>query len=274
MAVSTTERFSLDKFAQNSFYQEINWRLVKLTALRPGQKVIDLGAGTGAVTRLLIEAVAGDKGEVIAVEPSQSALEVARRNLQSLHGAAVRFVQGGAERLSQVVRRPVDAVLFCNAIHLVREKARAVQEVYRTLRQGGTFSFSTTFFQGAEPPETDQFYRRWMAKALRALKTHYGLMPRRAEKVMARRPLSVEEYKSLLEEAGFRLQNQEIVAVEMPLKGWEDISEYSLWIEGIMPGVPLEAASEALKIGVREAFAELGLQSTPRNWLLVVASKA
>ena len=93
------ERFSLDKFAQHPFYQEINWRLVKITGLRPGQKVIDLGAGTGAVTRLLVAAVAGDKGEVIAVEPSESALEGARRNLQGLQGACVRFVQGGAERL-------------------------------------------------------------------------------------------------------------------------------------------------------------------------------
>jgi len=268
------ERYSLDKFAQNSFYQEINGRLVKLTCLRPGQKVVDLGAGTGAVTKLLVMAVAGEEGEVIAVEPSKSALEMARLNLQSLQGAALRFVQGGAERLSQVVRLPVDAVLFCNAIHLVREKARAIQEVYRTLRQGGTFSFSTAFFQGAEAPGTDQFYRRWMVKALRILKTRYGLMPVRAEKVLARQPLSVEEYTSLLEAAGFRVKNKEIVSVDMPLKGWEDISEYHLWIEGIMPGVPLEAASEALKVGVREAFAELGLESTPRNWLLVVANKA
>lgn len=267
------ERFSLDKFAQHSFYQEINWRLVKITGLRPGQKVIDLGAGTGAVTRLLVAAVAGDKGEVIAVEPSESALEGARRNLQGLQGACVRFVQGRAERLSQLVRRPVDAVVFSNAIHLVREKARAVQEVYRTLPQGGTFSFSTTFFQGADPPETEQFYRRWMMKALRTLKARYGLMPARAEKVLARRPLSVAQYVSLLEEAGFQVRQREIVPVDMTLKAWEDLSEYSLAIEGIMPGVPLEVASEALKVGVRETFAELGLKSTPRNWLLMVSSK-
>ena len=50
-----------------------------------------------------------------------SALEAARRNLANVSEAVVRFVHGGAERLSQLVKRPVDAVLFCNAINLVRE---------------------------------------------------------------------------------------------------------------------------------------------------------
>jgi hypothetical protein len=40
-----------------------------------------------------------------------------------------------------------------------------------------------------------------------------------------------------------------------------------------MPGVPLGLGSEALKHGVRGAFQELGLETSPRNWLLVVASK-
>src|SRR3990172_3868941 len=89
--------FTLEKFAQNPFYQEVNRRLVALARLRPGLRVVDLGAGTGAVTRLLVEEVGGNGGapsgkaaaEVIAVEPSESAIEVARRNLESIRGAVV-----------------------------------------------------------------------------------------------------------------------------------------------------------------------------------------
>ncbi len=147
-----------------------------------------------------------------------------------------------------------------------------MEEVYRSLREGGTFSFNTSFFQGAEPPESEAFYRRWMMKALRVLRSEYGLAPRRT-KVEARRRLSEEEYVGLLEAQGFQVRAREVVKVEMPLKGFEDISEYSLWIEGVLPGVPLEAGSEALKHGAREAFRELGIESSPRNWLLVVASK-
>jgi ubiquinone/menaquinone biosynthesis C-methylase UbiE len=271
---SISERFSLEKFARHPFYQEVNRRLVQLTGLRPGQRVVDLGAGTGAVTRLILEEMGWAKGsEVIAVEPSDSALEAARRNLAQVSGAVVRFVQGGAERLSQLVKRPVDAVLFCNAIHLVREKAKVVQEVGRVLRQGGTFSFNTSFYLGAEPPEAQQFYRRWLFKALRLLKAHYGLTPS-DERTPARERLSAEQYVALLEENGFRVRHQEVMQVEMGLESFEDISEYELWIEGILPGIPLETGSAVLKESVRETFRELGLAVSPRNWLLVVASRA
>ncbi len=267
------EEFTFEKFAQQPFYEEVNRRLVDLTGLHRGQSVVDLGAGTGAVTRLLLQQVDCPEAEVIAVEPSESALEVARRNLENFGEAVVRFVQGGAERLSQLVKRPVDAVFFCNAIHLVPEKDQVLQEISRTLNEDGTFSFSTTFYDGAEPPAAEQFYRRWMMKALRALKSRYGLMPERT-RAEARHRLSEEDYVRLLEQNGFRIRTKEVMTVQVPLGGFEDISGYSLWIEGVLPGVPLEAGRNSLIEGAREAFRELGLKTSPRNWLLVVASRA
>lgn len=265
--------FTLEKFARHPFYEEVNRRLVALTQLHKGQCVVDLGAGTGAVTQLLLQEVACPESEIIAVEPSPTAIEVARRNLENLSDAVVRFVQGGAERLSQLVKKPVDAIFFCNAIHLVHEKDQVLQEIKRTLAKDGTFSFNTSFYDGAEPPEAELFYRRWMMKALRALKSNYGIMPERT-KVEARVRLTEDEYVKLLEENGFRIRKKEVMTVQMPLGGFEDISEYSLWIEGVLPGVPLEAGANSLKQGAREAFAELGLTFSPRNWLLVVASPA
>src|SRR3990172_1378269 len=224
--------FTLEKFAQHPFYQEVNRRLVALTGLQRGQSVVDLGAGTGAVTRLVAEQVACPEGgkapEVIAVEPSPTAIAVARRNVENLRGAVVRFVQGSAERLSQIVKRPVDAVFFCNAIHLVHEKEQVLQQVRQALKEDGTFSFNTSFYQGAEPPEAEQFYRRWMLKALRVLKKKYGLMPERT-KAEARQRLTEDEYVRLLEANGFRIRSKEVMTVQMPLGGFEDISEYSLW---------------------------------------------
>jgi len=265
--------FTLEKFAQHPFYQEVNRRLVALTGLHQGQHVVDLGAGTGAVTRLLAEQVANGDAEVIAVEPSLSAIEVAKRNLENMRGAVVRFIQGGAEKLSVLVRGPVDAVFFCNAIHLVPEKGSVLRQIQQLLREDGTFSFNTSFYLGAEPPESEQFYRKWMMRALRVLKREYGLSPDKT-KVEARHRLTEDEYIKLLEDNGFKIKTREVMKVDMPLSGFESISEYSLWIEGVLPGVPLEAGAESLKEGAREAFDELGLKTSPRNWLLVVASRA
>jgi ubiquinone/menaquinone biosynthesis C-methylase UbiE len=265
--------FTLEKFASHPFYQDVNRRLVALTHLRPGQKVVDVGAGTGAVTRLIAEEVASPDAEVIAIEPSETAIEVARRNLENLSGAVVGFIQGGAEKLSQIVKKPVDAVFFCNAIHLIPEKERVLQEIKQTLREDGTFSFNTTFYSGAEPPESEQLYRRWMMRALRNLKSDYGLSPERT-KVQARVQLTQDQYRQLLEENGFHVRELEVVKVDVPLSGFEAISEYALWIEGVLPGVPLDAGRDSLVAAARQAFAELQIKTSPRNWLLVVANRA
>jgi ubiquinone/menaquinone biosynthesis C-methylase UbiE len=268
-----SDGFTLEKFAQHPFYQEVNRRLVALTGLHRGQSVVDLGAGTGAVTRLLVEQVGCPGAEVIAIEPSETALDAAKRNLENIGDAVVRFVQGGADKLSQIVKKPVDAIFFCNAIHLLPEKEQVLLEIKRTLREDGTFSFNTSFYDGAEPPEAEQFYRKWMMRALRALKSEYNIMPQRT-RAEARHRLTEDEYVKLLEEGGFKIRTKEVVTVQMPLGGFEDISRYSLWIEGVLPGVPLEAGRESLIAGAREAFKELGLKTSPRNWLLIVASPA
>jgi ubiquinone/menaquinone biosynthesis C-methylase UbiE len=270
--MTMSDGFTLEKFASHPFYQDVNRRLVALSHLRPGLRVVDVGAGTGAVTRLIAEEIASPDAEIIAIEPSETALEVARRNLDNLSGAVVGFIQGGAERLSQIVKKPVDAVFFCNAIHLIPEKQRVLQEINHTLREDGTFSFNTTFYTGAEPLESEQFYRRWMMRALRTLKTEYGLSPEHT-KVQARVQLTPDEYKGLLEENGFHIREMEIVKVDLPLSGFEAISEYSLWIEGVLPGVPLEAGRDSLVAAARQAFADLQIKSSPRNWLLVVANR-
>jgi hypothetical protein len=57
-------------------------------------------------------------------------------------------------------------------------------------------------------------------------------------------------------------------------QAWEDISEFSLFIRGALPGIPLVQGAEALKIGVRQAMEELRLQTVPRIWLQAVARRA
>ncbi|HEY5624941.1 MAG TPA: hypothetical protein VIT93_00480, partial [Dehalococcoidia bacterium] len=121
--------------------------------------------------------------------------------------------------------------------------------------------------------EAEQFYRKWMIKSLRVLKKEYGLSPDKT-RVEARHRLTEDEYIALLKSNGFKVRDKEVVKVQMPLSGFEAISQYSLWIEGVLPGVPLEAGAHALTEGARLAFEELGITESPRNWLLVVASRA
>src|SRR5215475_2957515 len=89
-------------------------------------RVLDLGAGTGKLTRQL----AGRGLDVTAVEPSEAMRE-------QLRGAVpgIRSLEGTAERIP-LPGGSVDAVLVAQAWHWV-DPARAVPEVARVLRPGG-----------------------------------------------------------------------------------------------------------------------------------------
>jgi SAM-dependent methyltransferase len=96
--------------------------------LPPGaRRVLDLGAGTGKLTRLLTE-----RGlDVVAVEPSEGMRAELARVLPE-----VRALEGTAERIP-LADGAVDAVLAAQAWHWV-DPARAVPEVARVLAPGGT----------------------------------------------------------------------------------------------------------------------------------------
>lgn len=262
-------RFSFEKFSSHPFFRQVNEWLVEHAGIRHDAVVVDLGCGVGTVTEMVLQRVDPQAGaRIYAIDPSPSALAIARSRVRS---RIVQFLEGTAERLSQLVPR-ADVVLFCNAIHLVREKALVVQEVMRVLREGGVFAFNTTFFQGAYPTETVRFYTLWILRAIRCLKEQ-GIQVARGVRATAMQWLTPEQYAELLARAGFGEIRMELHPQLLSQQSLLDISEFDLFIEGALPGVALETGSAALKEGVRQAFAELGLSFVPRNWLQVIARR-
>ena len=68
-------------------------RLLDLVSPQPGERVLDLACGTGAVTRRLVERTAPG-GEVTGLDPSEPMLAVARETVP-----AATFVEGDARSL-------------------------------------------------------------------------------------------------------------------------------------------------------------------------------
>ncbi len=266
----TAQTYSFEDFANQEWYRNLNVRLVDLAGLKPGQRIIDLACGPGSVTKVIVEKVKGARNTVvIGVDMSAAALKQAREELSTRTGAVVQFVEGRAEELSKIVREKVDAVVCCNAIHMLEDKDRVVAEVSRSLAPGGAFAFNTAFFNGTQAPETEQFYRRWMLRALRILKAE-GLSPTK-EKVMARQTLTPEQYEELLERHGFKVQTKELQPVGVPLEGWQDISSFEDFAQGALPGIPVDKASQVLRDAVAQVFQEFELTVVPRYWLAMVA---
>jgi ubiquinone/menaquinone biosynthesis C-methylase UbiE len=272
--------YSFDPFARHQFYINVNASLVRraiglLDASRPrGQHVlvVELAAGTGAVTEQILDALkrCARPATVIAIEPSPEALEIARERLNSRD---VEFVQGDADRVAQVVSQG-DAAFFCNAIHLVPDKGDAIGKLARVLAPGGFFVCNTTFFDGAYAPGSERAYRLFIRKALVWLRQHHpDVRLSHREKATTMQWLSADQYVALAEQQGLYVVERELEVAQLPLRAWQDIGHYSLFIEGALPGVPILLGAEALEHAAAETFAELGIESVPRIWLQLVMQR-
>lgn len=270
--------YTFDPFAQHKFYHDVNQSLVhraisRLDAAHPAGepvRVVELASGTGAVTELILDELErlGRPGTVIGVEPSPEAIEIATARLES-RGAT--FVQGEADSL--VTAAPnADAIFFCNAIHLVPDKRAVMGMIAEALAPHGLFACNSSFYQGAYAPGSERFYHLWTRRALGWLrKNHPGVRTSRSEKATAMRWLTPDEYAQALEVNGLQIVERAEETALMPLRAWQDIGRYWLFIEGALPGVPIPIGADALEHSAAEAMTELDITEVPRIWLQIVA---
>ena len=266
------QQYGFEAFAKMEFYRTVNARLMDLTDVGQARRIVDLSCGTGAMTRLILERLqSGSETLIYAIDHSTAALKKAMNDLEAGSRAQIKFIDAEVETLDQAVGESVDTIIFGNAIHYVKDKSSLLGQIGKTLRPGGTFAFNTSFFRGAHPPETEEFARRWMMAAIRTLRREHGLKRRKSKKPEARSQLSSSQYARLLQQEGFKIIQSETCKVNMPLEGWCNISAFEDFIEGVLPGVPLDKASDVLKSTCRDVFERCGLEFVPRNWLQIVS---
>jgi ubiquinone/menaquinone biosynthesis C-methylase UbiE len=101
---------------------------------RPGETAIDLGSGTGTMTRRLAAAV-GTEGEALGVEPNGMLRAVAERRAAD-DGSGAVFCQGLATEIP-LPDASVDLVWCERVLQHVPDAQAALEEVARVLRPGG-----------------------------------------------------------------------------------------------------------------------------------------
>lgn len=111
--------------------------------VRPGQRVLDVGCGSGNAA--LIAARAG--AQVTAVDPAPRLLDVARAQARR-EGLTIEVLPGEAASLPVPDRR-FDAVLSNFAVILAPDPAAAVAEMVRVLAPDGRIVFSAWLPGGA-----------------------------------------------------------------------------------------------------------------------------
>lgn len=113
----------------------INYRLVGDARLRPGQRVLDLGSGTGYPALLSAQAVDG-RGEVVGLDVAEDMLAVARRKATALGLTNVTFRPGDVTTLP-FDAGAFDAVISRFCLMFLPDVPKAVTEIARVLKPGG-----------------------------------------------------------------------------------------------------------------------------------------
>jgi SAM-dependent methyltransferase len=112
-----------------------------------GQRVLDLGCGTGLVTGYAA-ASAGPTGEVVGYDPTPDLLNAARH--KSFSGAPITWKEGFGEDMP-FADASFDVVLSHQALQYVTDRAKTFAEIKRVLKPGGVFHAGVWSAAGDQP---------------------------------------------------------------------------------------------------------------------------
>ena len=107
-------------------------QFVRFAAVRDGATLLDVGSGTGALSAAL--AAAAPSGCVVGIDPAASYVTLAQAGQG---GARVRFQVGDAQQM-EFEDATFDRTLSLLVVNFIPDANRAVEEMKRVTRRGGT----------------------------------------------------------------------------------------------------------------------------------------
>jgi SAM-dependent methyltransferase len=128
---------------------------------RPGETVVDIGAGSGMDSFLAAKAV-GPRGKVIAVDMTDAMLKRGRENVTLTGLTQIDYRAGLAEALP-VDDGSVDVVISNGVINLSPDKDGVFREALRVLRPGGRLQVADIVVHKDIPPAGREDITIWTA---------------------------------------------------------------------------------------------------------------
>jgi len=119
-----------DEFFVPALFEGWAARVAEAAAILPGQRVLDVACGTGALTREVAARVA-PAGSVVGLDPNDGMLAVARRR-----EPGIEWRKGAAEALP-FDDESFDAVVSQFGLMFFADRSGALREMRRVLRPGG-----------------------------------------------------------------------------------------------------------------------------------------
>jgi SAM-dependent methyltransferase len=134
--VSTAAADIYEQFFVPALFGQFVQPMLDAVAAGDGDRLLDVGAGTGVLARAALKRV-GSRGSVVAVDPNEGMLAVAERLAPGVDircGSAEQLPLGDAE---------IDCVTCQFALMFFSDRRRAAEEMRRVVRPGGRVAVAT-----------------------------------------------------------------------------------------------------------------------------------
>ena len=219
--MSSPQTWDPAQYARNArFVSDLGGPVVELLSPRPGERILDLGCGDGALTKQLV-----DLGcQVVGIDSSAAQIDAALRL-----GLDARVMSADALPFHE----EFDAVFSNAVLHWIKDADPMIAAVYRALRPGGRFVAECGGSGCVDRVRT---------ALVRALE-------RRGIDAEARVPWyfpTPDDYGSRLERAGFSVESIALIPRPTPLPG-DIIGWLETFAQSFFHGFSVEARDEYLK---------------------------
>lgn len=161
--------------AQAELIDPITRRFFTEAGIAPGMRVLDVGSGAGDVA-FLAAGLVGDKGKVVGVDRSTTALETARERATSRGLKNVSFLDGDPGDMT--FDQPFDGVVGRYVLQFQKDPAAMLRKLVRHLRPGGVAVFHEIDWGGVEsypPVPTYDQCCQWCVETLRRSGTEWRM---------------------------------------------------------------------------------------------------
>jgi trans-aconitate methyltransferase len=209
---------------KHSFVFKYGEEVLALLNPQRGERILDVGCGTGHLTKLIAEAGA----EVVGIDNSPEMIEAARAASPDIN-----FVVADAADFS--FTEPFDAVFSNAALHWVTEAEQAVVCMAQSLKQGGRFVIELG--GKGNIAAITRAVREAIWEVLQVKVEHGRYYP------------SVSEYSGLLERHGLLVRRAvlfdrptKLEAGEQGLRNW-----IAMFDQGVMSNVPDDSKEQVIR---------------------------
>jgi ubiquinone/menaquinone biosynthesis C-methylase UbiE len=108
-------------------------RIIEALALKPGDRVLDVGSGPGHQA-FDMSSIVGATGRIDGVDPAESAIEISRRRCSELGNVSFQFGEASKLPFNDAT---FDAVMSSQVFEYLDDVAGGLAEMFRVLKSGG-----------------------------------------------------------------------------------------------------------------------------------------